>query len=153
RMLVLAAGDDEGRFLGEAAHAGIDTVSQPAGADADPRTARLIAKEVRRFAPEVVHTHLVHADLWGQLAARRAGVPGPRSAHNLSPRYRREPGRTAGRVAGRLARRSIAISEHVADFLREQRLAPPDRIRVVPYGIDASGWGLDDEARAAARAR
>ena len=153
RIVVLAAGEDEGRFLGGAAHAGIDAVSMPAGADADPRTARLIAKEVRAFAPDVVHTHLVHADLWGQLAARRAGVPGVRSAHNLSPRYRREPGRTAGRIAGRLARRSIAISEHVADFLREQRLAPPDRIRVVPDGIDATGWTLHDEARAVARTR
>jgi glycosyltransferase involved in cell wall biosynthesis len=152
-IVVLGAGEDEERFLGAAAHAGIEATSVPAGRDADPRVALALGGEIRRFAPDIVHTHLVHADLWGQLAARRAGVPGVRSAHNVSARYRSEPGRSAGRLAGRLARRTIAISEHVAAFLRVQRLAPPDRIRVVPYGIDAASWEVDDAARAASRAR
>ena len=125
----------------------------PAGRDADPRATLALGREIHRFAPDIVHTHLVHADLWGQLAARRAGVPGVRSAHNVSAKYRSEPGRSAGRLAGRLARRTIAISDHVATFLRAQRLAPPDRIRVVPYGIDAATWAMDDAARTAARAR
>ena len=116
RLMVLAAGEDEARFICAAGDAGIDVVSVPAGADADPRVTLALDREIRRFAPDVVHTHLVHADLWGQIAARRSGVAGVRSAHNVSARYRSEPGRSAGRLAGRLARRSIAISEHVAAY-------------------------------------
>jgi glycosyltransferase involved in cell wall biosynthesis len=61
------------------------------------------------------------------------------SVHGTPAFYQREPYRTAGRVAGRLARRRIAISHHVAEFVAAGRLAPPSRIRVVPYGIQ-----LDD---------
>ena len=153
RVVVMAAGEDEERFLLAAKEAGIDTVSVPAGPDADPRAILALGGEIRRFAPDIVHTHLVHADLWGQLATRRAGVPGVRSVHNVSTKYRSEPGRSAGRLAGRLSRRTIAISEHVASYVRAQKLAPPGRVRVVPYGIDPAGWAFDDAARAAARAR
>ena len=60
--------------------------------------------------------------------------------HGTPAFYRREPYKSAGRLAGRLAQRRIAISEHVATFLRELRLGPADRIRVVYYGIDATEW-------------
>jgi glycosyltransferase involved in cell wall biosynthesis len=151
RIVVLAAGEDEERFLGAAREAGIDAVSVPAGRDADPRVVLALGREIRRFVPDIVHTHLVHADLWGQLAARRAGVAGVRSAHDVSATYRSAPGRAAGRVAGRLAQRTIAISEHVAACLRAGNVAPPDRIRVVPYGIDPAAWGVDDATRTSAR--
>lgn len=153
RMMVLAPGEDEGRFLEAARDAGIDVVATPIGGDADPRPYRAIAHQVRAFRPDLVHTHLVHADLWGQIAVRRAGVPSVRSVHNVSARYRREPGRTAGRLAGRLATHTVAISEHVAGFVRNLGLAPPARIRVVPYGIDVAAWDADPATRASARLR
>ena len=69
---------------------------------------------------------------------RPRAVPGISSMHGTPAFYEREPYRSAGRLVDRLARRRIAISEHVAEFLRRLRLGPPDHIRVVPYGIDAT---------------
>ena len=42
----------------------------------DPRAVSAVSAAIRRFSPDVVHTHLIHADLWGQLAARRQVSPG-----------------------------------------------------------------------------
>jgi glycosyltransferase involved in cell wall biosynthesis len=95
----------------------------------------------------------VDADVYGQVAARIARVPAVSSVHGTPAFYGREPYRTAGRVAGRLARRRIAISRHVAAFVAARRLAPPARIRVVPYGIDLDEPVEGEDARAATRAR
>jgi len=153
RMMVLAPAEDEDRFIDAMRAAGVEIFSTPAGGDADPRAARAIAREIRAFRPDLVHTHLVHADLWGQLAARQKGVRAVRTFHDVQGFFRREPARAAGRLAGRLARRTIAISEHVAGFVRELGLAPNSRVRVVPYGIDLTEAVPDAAARAAARTR
>jgi glycosyltransferase involved in cell wall biosynthesis len=110
-----------------------------------------LVTEIRAFRPDVVHTHLLHADLVGQLAAQVSRVPGISSVHATPDFYRREPYRSTGRAISRVARRRIAISEHVARFLREVRLAPPERIRVVHYGIDADRWAREAPSRRAAR--
>jgi glycosyltransferase involved in cell wall biosynthesis len=92
-----------------------------------------------------VHTHLIHADVHGQLAARIAGYPGIISIHSAHAFYRREPVRTAARIAGRLAKYTIAISEFAASYVRDTGLAPRERVRVVPYGVDAAVF--DPECR------
>jgi glycosyltransferase involved in cell wall biosynthesis len=137
RICVLnAPGGDQ--FVDALRAAGVTTTTRRAGPDLNPLVIAGLLDDIRRFRPDVVHTHLVHADLHGQVAARMTGVAGVSSAHGTPEFYRHEPYRSAGRLVGRLARRRIAISEHVADFIRTERLAPPERIRVVRYGIDAS---------------
>jgi glycosyltransferase involved in cell wall biosynthesis len=124
-----------------------------AGPDANPALVRRIHREIRVFGADLVHTHLVHADVHGQLAARWSRVPGIASMHGVHAFFRREPVRTAERAAMRSARRVIAISEHVASYLVKHRLVPAGRIRVVPYGIDADRWRLSDDDRREERAR
>jgi glycosyltransferase involved in cell wall biosynthesis len=153
RLVVLAPGEEEGRFLSAARDAGVETVTISVGNDLDPRPVAAIAREIRRYKPDVVHTHLVHADMWGQLAARRRGVTGVRTFHNVAAFYRREPYRSAGRVAGRLAAATIAISHYVGDYVRGLGLSPVHRVRIVPYGIDPSIWTPTAEQRTAARER
>src|SRR5262245_29864875 len=50
-------------------------------------SAGIIARLVRHFQhvhPDIVHTHLIHADIYGTLAARHAGVPHlVTSRHNI----------------------------------------------------------------------
>jgi glycosyltransferase involved in cell wall biosynthesis len=150
RMCVLEMDGGE-RFVDELRGSGIDTAVHRAGPDVNPALSAALYREIRRFRPDVVHTHLVHADVHGLLAARVARVPGVSSVHGTPAFYKREPYRSAGRVAGKLAARRIAISEHVAAFLREQRLVLPERIRVVYYGIDADSLHVTPADRSAQR--
>ena len=57
RLLVLEAGEDERRFVAQAWDAGIDMERAPAGADGDPRAISAVTAAIRRFSPDVVHTH------------------------------------------------------------------------------------------------
>jgi len=151
RMCVAGTGQFH-RFTDPLEERGIDTVVLPAGPDLNPALYRRLVREIRRFRPDVVHTHLVHADVHGQLAARASRVATVSSMHGTHPFFAREPYRTLYRAVGRLPRRTIAISHHVRRFLEELRFADPAKIRVIPYGIDSSGWLLSSRERAVARA-
>jgi L-malate glycosyltransferase len=123
----------------------------PAGPHINPLLVTALRSEIRRFRPDLVHTHLIHADLHGQLAARLAGVAGVSSVHGTHSFYRREPYRSALRIAGRSARLTIAISEHVRRFIEDLGLSREGAVRVIPYGIDTSGWLASDAERGSAR--
>jgi hypothetical protein len=112
RMFVAATGRSE-EFTDRLQDLGLRCSIAPAGPDANPRLVAALRREIRTSRPTVVHTHLVHADLHGQLAARVTGVPGISSVHGTPSFYQREPYRTARRIAGRWSVRTIAISEHV----------------------------------------
>ncbi len=142
RMCVLETGDGH-HLVEEMRKQGIDVTVQRGGSDLNLTLIPALVSEIRRFRPDVVHTHLVHADVYGQVAAALARVPGVSSVHGTPAFYRRAPLRQAGQAAGRLARRRIAISAHVARFVEELGLAPVDRIRIVHYGIDAERFTLD----------
>jgi glycosyltransferase involved in cell wall biosynthesis len=150
KMLVLGAGSFD-RFVNAIHQRGIEVSSLPAGHDANPRLLWRLIKEIERWSPHVVHTHLIHADVYGQIAARVRGVSGVSSVHGTHPFYRREPGRSAARLAGHLASRTIAISHYTGDFVCEVGIAPPQRIRVVHYGVDPSSWLTSEEGRAEQR--
>lgn len=124
---------------------GLDVTSIPAGGDLNPVMVWRLRRQLLRYQPDIVHTHLIHADLYGQLAARVVGVPGVSSVHSAHEFYRRQPYCSAARLAGHLARRIIAISDHVAHVLAEARVVPWSRIRVVHYGIDSEGWSVADD--------
>lgn len=152
RLCILAAPGYE-RLLELASERGADTAVLPAGSDVDPRLPLRIAREIRRFRADLVHSHLIHADLYGQLAARTIGFPTVSTIHSTNPFYRGLPIRWFARVAGRSARRTIAISEHVKRFVLELGIAPARSVRVVHYGIDVTEWHLTQHDRDAARAR
>lgn len=103
----------------------------------DPRGALRLAATVRRFRPDVVHSHMVHANLLARLT--RMTVMMPRlicTAHNTV-----EGGPAldlAYRLTDRLADLTTNVSEaSVAAFVK-RRLAPAHRIRFVPNGLDLS---------------
>jgi glycosyltransferase involved in cell wall biosynthesis len=136
RMCVLRTGEGH-QFVHALAGAGVDVSVLDAGRDVAPTLVTRLRREIQRFRPDVVHTHLVHADLHGLLAARSLGVPAVSSVHGTPAFYCRQPYRSVGRLSGRLAARRIAISEHVARFLLDNGLTTVERVRVVPYGIRA----------------
>jgi glycosyltransferase involved in cell wall biosynthesis len=104
----------------------------PAPRDLDPALAVRLARTLRSLRPDVVHTHLVHADVYSAVA------PGARlvsTKHNPDP-FRAGPFRFAERVLAWRASRVIAISEAVRRFSVEQVGLPRAKVVVVHYGLD-----------------
>ena len=104
------------------------------GRDVSPRMARDVMWAVRAERPELVHTHLVHADVYGAIAAWRLGLPAVSTRHN-DDRYLLGPFRYVDRAFARPARRLIAISDAVRRFL-EQAGHDPAKLLTIRYGLD-----------------
>ena len=94
---------------------------------------------LKRAGADLVHTHLVHADVYGAMSTR---TPIVSTKHNPDP-FRAGPWRFAERVLARRARRVIAISAAVRSFSVEQVGLPAEKIEVIHYGLDAlpEPWG------------
>ena len=71
---------------------------------------------MRAERPDLLHTHLVHADVYGAIASRLTGLPFVSTRHN-DDRYLLGPFRYVDRGFARRARRLIAISDAVRRFL------------------------------------
>ena len=149
RMCVAVTGGGEA-FARELRANGIDTVTTSAGPDVNPRLAGWLLREVRRYSPDLVHTHLVHADLHGQVA-RLARTPTLSTVHGPGAFARSRPLRAATRLVGAGIPLTIAISHHVRRMLEQSGQRRRGTVRVVHYGIDASGWQANGDERAAGR--
>ena len=150
QVCVLGAGRFE-RFTEPLNSAGIPTDVIRAGSHLNPWLVPALVRKLRRWRPDLVHTHLIHGDVYGQSAARLAGVPGVSTVHSVHDFYLRQPYRSATRLAGSLSRRTIAISRYVGSFLGREGIAPMDRIRVIHYGINADEWTPESAETKAAR--
>ncbi len=107
-------------------------------ANADPTLVFRLGKLLRTIQPQIVHTHLFHADLYGTLAARWAcrGAALITSRHNDNAFRRREPYRSLNRWLWGRAKAGIAISDSIARFAVEVEGAPVSRLRTIHYGLD-----------------
>lgn len=150
RMCVLEA-EGGSAFTHALRDAGIEVAPIAAGPDLNPVAVGRIVGEIRRYQPDLVHTHLVHGDLHGLVAAWLTRTPAVSSVHGCPAFYQRPPWRSAGRLAGRIARRRIAISAFVAGYIEEHGLGSPDRTTVIHYGIDADKWSVGCDDRRASR--
>jgi glycosyltransferase involved in cell wall biosynthesis len=119
-------------------------------------TARL-TKLIRTGGYDLVHTHLFRAGLHGRLAARRGGVRTlVHTEHSLNPvliEGRRRSGAIDRlyRWAERRGTLTVAVSAAVAEQLSGLGVGP-ERIRVLPNGLDRARLAFDPEQRAAFRA-
>jgi glycosyltransferase involved in cell wall biosynthesis len=111
----------------------------PAPRDLDPL---LLARVVRAARADVVHTHLVHADVYGGLAAALRGTPFVSTKHNDDP-FRLGPFRYVERGLARLARRVVTITDALRDFTVEQVGVPAEKVETIHYGMDdlPQAWG------------
>ena len=96
--------------------------------------ARDVIRAVRAERPDLLHTHLVHADVYGAFAARALRLPLVSTRHN-DDRYLLGPYRYVDRAFARGSRRLIAISEAVRDFLVRAG-HKREKIVTIPYGLD-----------------
>ncbi len=99
---------------------------------------RLIHKE--QFA--LVHTHTAKAGFLGRVAARLAGVPvvvhtyHGHVLHGYYSPFKSLLLRFMERALARITDRIVAVSEGVKRELVEYRIAPADKIAVIPLGFD-----------------
>lgn len=110
---------------------------------------RLLRDRFRELKPEIVHTHLQHADLHGIAAARLAKVPVIITSRHNDNAFRRRPLiKQLNYVLWRLVDAGIAISNSIARFAVEVEGAPAHKIHTIYYGLS---FNPDPAERAAAR--
>ena len=107
--------------------------------DLDPL---LLVRLARTLRADVVHTHLVHADVYGGLAATLRGTRLVSTKHNDDP-FRTGPFRFVERRLGRLADRVVAITESLRRFTIERVGIAAEKVETIPYGLDRlpEAWG------------
>jgi glycosyltransferase involved in cell wall biosynthesis len=127
-------GSDAPRFYRELDRLAIPYRQVRCGPDVSPRMAAEVDTAVRGEAPDLLHTHLVHADVYGTLASLAERVPLVSSRHN-DDRYLLGPFRFVDRAFAKRARRLVAISNAVRRFLVGAG-HPAERIETIHYGLD-----------------
>lgn len=165
QMIVLEKSSTATRsFIDQLEQAGVPTTVLPAPPaqnlvnGAVPSLLRQMRQILRTNPPDIVHTHLIHGDIYGLAAAKLAGVRhNVSSRHNLDPFRRRRKWQIITWGLWRLFSGGIAISDAVRDFVIDVEHAPPAKISTIKYGILPSThaedrsvvrreWGIDAHA-------
>lgn len=108
-----------------------------------------IRKRLRKLKPDILHTHLIHADTYGYRAGKRQRIPVIVTSRHNDDNFRRHPmikglqrwlwrGYTAG----------IAISDSIRQFTSEVENAPADKLKVIHYGMEYQPQSRAEQATA-----
>ncbi len=120
----------------------------------DPRGLRRAVRLLRPDPPDLLHSHLKHADLVAAYAAPRLGAPMISTLHlvedeiGLVARLKRDLGAVARR---RRAARTIAVSDALRRWYVGEFRVDPASVVTIPNGIPAPA-PVTEERRAALRA-
>jgi glycosyltransferase involved in cell wall biosynthesis len=127
-------------FARELTARGIPLDAIPLAADVDPIAFCRIAGYLARHRPRILHTHLVHADVYGQLTGALTGVPVRVSTKHGFNEFRENPGFALGdRAIATFAHAHIAISRGLARYLEEVEGFDGASFEIVHYGIEPNG--------------
>jgi len=127
-------------FAGELTARGIPLDSIPLAADVDPIAFVRLGAYLARHRPTILHTHLVHADVYGQLTGALTGVPLRVSTKHGFNEFRENPGFALGdRAIATFAHAHIAISRGLARYLEEVEGFDGASFEIVHYGIEPNG--------------
>ncbi|MBA3734305.1 MAG: glycosyltransferase family 4 protein [Actinobacteria bacterium] len=111
----------------------------PSPRDLDVRLALAVRRATRKA--DLVHTHLVHADVYGALGSRRLVS----TKHNDDP-FRAGAFRYVERALARRAAKIVAITSALARFQVERVGLPAEKVEVIHYGLDdlPASWGTNE---------
>jgi glycosyltransferase involved in cell wall biosynthesis len=138
-MLVLTAPPEDraDAFVEQMRSQGVQTDLMPMSADVDPLLVARLARYIRRHRFTIVHTHLFHADIYGTLAARLAGVPRIVSTkHGFNPWRRKRQYALLDRLAAGFQTHIITISQAIGQWLVQVERLPAEKMRVIYYALD-----------------
>ncbi len=141
--------DHPGTLAGEAEALGIAVHCINKGPGLKISVRRTIAGILASRRPDIIHTHQITALFYTGPVARRAAIPTVHTEHGkmYASRWRT---RLLGRLASRSAQRFFCVSQDIATEVRHWRIARPEKISVVPNGLDLHEFA-DEEGRVAVR--
>jgi glycosyltransferase involved in cell wall biosynthesis len=127
-------------FAAAIERAGIPLDTIPIRRDVDPLAFLRLTRYLAQHRPQILHTHLVHADVYGQLAGAFARVPVRISTKHGFNEFRevRYFG-LADRAVASLAHVHIAISRGLARYLEDVEGFDGTSFEIVHYGIEPDG--------------
>jgi len=136
-----------GAFAERLSAAGIDVTTLDVRGKWDVGKLFRLVELLRARRPDVLHTHLFHADLAGRIAAWRAGVEHiVHTVHIAEARFR--PWQFAfQRLTCGMCDAIVAVSPSARDHHARKSGIPADRYVVIPNGIDVDAYTRDDSAR------
>jgi len=113
---------------------------------ADPRALVRLARLLRRWRPDVVHAHMVHANLLARLCRPLAPVP-----RLISTIHNQDEGAQwryyAYRLTDRLTDITTAVSRLAVDEAVRRHAVTESRVRLVPNGIHTAPFELGAAVR------
>lgn len=139
----------------EEEHIEVLSLGMPRGVP-DPRAIWRLRRIVREFRPDVVHSHMVHANLLGRVARIFCRMPALIStAHNLQERSEKGGATWHKELLYRLtdffADRTTIICRAAFDRYVRVGAVPARKFELVPNGIDTRLFSPSSEAREATR--
>lgn len=133
----------------------VESLGMPRGVP-DPRAIWRLRGIVNRFSPDIVHCHMVHANLLGRVARLFCRIPALIcTAHNLQERSEKGGGtwhkELLYRMTDFLADRTTIICRAAFDRYVKVRAVPVRKLELIPNGIDTQQFSPSPEEREAAR--
>jgi starch synthase (maltosyl-transferring) len=125
----------EGALAGPLREAGIGVECLDVDRRRPDRAVRALAGALRRSGPRLVQSFLFHANVASRLAATMAGRPWVIGGLRVAERQRRWH-LTLDRLTSRMSTGSVCVSEGVRRFSVEAGGLDPDRLAVIPNGVD-----------------
>lgn len=130
----------------------VDGLAPELDAAGDAHALRSLAATMRRYRPDIVHTHTAKAGTLGRLAARLALGPRPIVVHTYHGHVltgyfgpaKTAAFRTVERALAPMSDRLIGVSQATVDELVALRIARRARFSVIPIGLDLDAF-LDAE--------
>ena len=137
-MLVLAGpGDRPASFIASMKTRGIDCDMISMKGDLDPLLPIRLVQFMRAHPSHLVHTHLIHADLYGTLAAHLAGVPAVVSTkHGYNPWRAKWFYACLDRLASFFQDRIITISDALGHWLVKVEGLRPEKLSTIHYALE-----------------
>jgi glycosyltransferase involved in cell wall biosynthesis len=125
-------------FARELSARGVPLTEIPLTGDVDPVAFGRLVSHIALVRPAALHTHLVHADFYGQLAGALVGVPLRISMkHGFNEFRELRSFAFADRAMASLAHVNIAISRGLARYLSDVEGFDERTFHIVHYGIAA----------------
>jgi len=121
----------------------------PIRSNMDVMVINRIRGQLRKIKPDILHTHLIHADTFGVPAGRLARVPAIITGrHNDNEFRKRSLIKAVNNMVWKRVKAGIVVSEALKQFLSEVENAPQDKLHVVNYGIEHQSMTPDEQTEA-----